>query len=187
MKKVDFRKRLCYSTIAILSLFAVCGNSLHATTDTGPGDVLMVNDSRQSLRESIGRTMAPDFTLAPVDDLVGSWIIDQVKIKKTVNGVSSENTHSLKLKQQFKSFTDCPKKITFTADRKVIFEYDDRDPSEGSYTVEGNQITRTMPIAVLTYEYTITDANKIQMLYLFDYERGNERITEEYTFFGTKQ
>jgi len=177
-KKLRFRKRLCCS-VAALSWFAMCGN-MHAADN--------VLKSVQDVKSGI---TAPDFTLAANEDLVGTWIIDQVTIKKTVNDVPSEKTYSLKQRQKIESFADCPKKIIFKADGKMIFEYDGKEASEDSYTVEGNQIIRMTPAALYKYEYTITDANKIQLLYSIDYvhNSGNkiDRITEEYTFSGTKQ
>lgn len=176
-RKCFKRKRCYYPIIAALSLFAVCSN-LHAS-----------DKALQGVQEMGTEATATNLALATADDLVGTWIIDQVKVKKTVNDVSSENTYSPK--QRFKSFTDCPNKITFTTDGKVIFEYNDKDPSEDAYTVKGNRITRMTPIAWLNYEYTITAANKIQLLYSVDYVRYSDdnknSITEEYTFFGTKE
>lgn len=179
-KKFSFRKRLCCSVAAILSLFAVCGHHLYAA-----------NNASQGVQEAKAGVTAPNFTPAAMDGLEGAWRIDQVKVKKTVNGASSENTYSLKLKQKIESFADCPKKMTFTADGKVIFEYNDKAPSEGSYKVEGNQILRKTPVAGYEYEFVFTDTNKIQLLYSIDYVRnsGNnvDQITEEYTYFGTKE
>ena len=177
-KKLRFRKRLCCS-MAALSLFAVCSNLRAA------------NNTLQDVQEVKSGVTAPDFILAATDDLVGTWIIDQVTIKKTVNDVPSEKTYSLKQRQKIESFADCPQKIIFKVDGKMIFEYDGKEASEDSYTVEGNQITRMTPVAGFNYEYTITDANKIELRYSIDYvhNSGNnvDRITEEYTFFGTKQ
>lgn len=173
-EKMNFRKRLCCSVAAIMSL-VMCGGNLYAANNALP--------------ETAAGTTAPGIALAPADELTGTWIIDQVKIKKTVNGISSENTYSRN--QRFESFADCPNKITFTADGKVRFEYAGKDPQEDSYTVESDRITRMTPAAWFEYEYTLTDANKIQLVYSVDYVRYpndvRNEITEEYTFFGTKE
>lgn len=164
----------------IISLGTVFGNSMYAA-----------NDASQSAEESLGGTVSAALALAAADDLVGTWVIDQVKIKKTENSSSSERTYSKN--QQFESKADCPKKITFTADGKVIFEYDNKDPHEARYKVEGNKITRMTFVAGYEYEYTLTDANKIQLLYSISYAHslGDNteliNVTEECTFFGTKQ
>ena len=121
-------------------------------------------------------------------NLVGTWVINQVKIKKMVNDVSSEKTYSMK--QRFASFIDCPQKITFTADKKVIFEYYGKKTSEDTYSVEGNKIKRETPIAGYEYEYSIID-NKIQIYYIVSYlshyTDGTDWIKEEYTLYGTKE
>ena len=124
------------------------------------------------------------------NNLVGTWRFDQVKVKKTVNGVSSEKTYSMK--QSFDIFAECPQKITFTADNKIIFEFSDMAPKEGTYSTEGNIIKRLTPEAPYEYKYTITEANVIQLIYSVNYrynhrDRRQDKITEECTFYGYKE
>ena len=122
-------------------------------------------------------------------NLEGTWRIDQIKVKRTVNNVSSEKTYNSR--QRIDLFADCPQKITFTTDKKIIFEYNDKEPSEGTFTIEGNKIKRILSAEVLEYEYSITD-NKIQLLYSINYvyshNKGkSEVIIENCTFQGTKE
>jgi len=124
------------------------------------------------------------------NDLEGSWRIDQIKVKKTVNNVSSEKTISTR--QRIDLFADCPNKITFSADNKIIFEYNDKEPSEGSYIIEGNKVIRMISTANIEYEFIKTEPNKIQFLYYIDYFHNHEdkqmdEIREECTFYGTKE
>lgn len=54
MKKQSFRKRLCCSIAAVLSLFAICGNNLHAATNSKPGNVpVIANNSPLSVQVEI--------------------------------------------------------------------------------------------------------------------------------------
>lgn len=62
-KKLHFRKRLYCSVIAILSLFAVCSNSLYAANNSGQGGILIdANDSQCNAQEVKVGDKAPDFT-----------------------------------------------------------------------------------------------------------------------------
>lgn len=176
------RKKTCCRAsamviIAMLSLSALCNNNAQMSEYRA---VLSMQDGVKT------EVVAPISAFAVSDDaLTGTWTIDRVKVKKTVDGVSSENTYSLK--QKFETFIPCPKKITFGADGKTVFEYENRvveGPFE--YTVEGNQIKRMVPVAVYTYEYTITDTGELQLVYSIDYARNSTSIVEEYTYFGTK-
>jgi len=122
-------------------------------------------------------------------NLTGTWNINQVTIKKTVNGVVSENTYSMG--DRFDIFADCPQRITFKAGNIVVFEYDDRDkPSrEAPYTIQGNKIIRRAPTVSFVYEYTITGSDSIQLIYSVNYyynhpDGRTDKITEESTFHG---
>lgn len=58
MKNLSFRKRLYCSVIAILSMFAVCGNHLHAAVNgSESGDVSMAVQQGPKVGD-----IAPDFT-----------------------------------------------------------------------------------------------------------------------------
>ena len=123
-------------------------------------------------------------------NIEGIWVINQVKVKKTINGVTTENTYSMK--QHFDSFTACPQKITFAADNKIIFEFSDMVSNEGTYTIEGNIITRLAPEAPYEYKYSITNSNEIQLIYSVNYlynhkDRTQDKITEECTFYGYRE
>ena len=123
-------------------------------------------------------------------NLEGTWVINQIKVKKTVNGVSSEKTYSMK--QQFDIFAECPQKISFTADNKIIFEFSDMAPGEGTYTTEGNIINRLTPEAPYEYKYTLTDTNSIQLFHSVNFrynhkDRTQDKITEEYIFYGYRE
>ena len=131
-------------------------------------------------------------------NLEGTWVIDSVMVKKTVNNVVeiAGNIHSIN--DLFEMFAECPLTITFTADKKIIVEPKGKEPgetpsqSEGTYVVEGNKITRNISIAGIEYEYIITEKNKIQLLHSigYSYNHGHgriDKITEEYTFYGTKK
>ena len=123
-------------------------------------------------------------------NLTGTWNINQVTIKKTVNGVVSENTYSMG--ESFDIFADCPQRITFKAGNTVVFEYDDRASREAPYTVEGNIITRMAPQAFYRYKYTITGSNSIQLVYSINYSYNHpdgrtDRITEQSTFHGYRK
>ena len=100
---------------------------------------------------------------AQTTNLKGTWVIEQVKIKKTVNGIVSEKTYSIS--ESFDMFAECIEKITFTSDNRVIVERKGKGanekPSEGTYTVEGNMITRMIPESNVIYEYEITETNNI--------------------------
>lgn len=160
-------------TIAVLSLSALCNNA-------------QASNNVSNVQEVKAGIVNPISALAPADDvLAGTWTIDRVKVKKTVDGVSSENTYSLK--QKFETFVPCPKKITFGTDGKAVFEYADHTTGPDEYTVEGRQVKVMVPVAVYTYEYTITDAGKIQLVYSISYNRNSTSIVEEYTYFGTKK
>ncbi len=174
MKKKTCRKS-AMATMAVLSLSMLCNN------------VQASDDAVLSVQEVKAEVAAPNPTLALADDvLVGAWTINRVKVKKTVDHVSSEKTYSLK--QKFETFYPCPKKITFTADRKAIFEYNDnRVSGPDEYTVEGNQIKVMVPVAVYTYEYTITETGELQLINSVSYNRNSTSIVEEYTYFGTKK
>ena len=134
------------------------------------------------------------FIFAQTTNLEGEWVIEQVKIKKTVNSVVSENTYSIS--ESFDMFAECIGKITFTSDNQVIVERKgksaDEEPNTGTYTVEGNKITRMIPEMNKEYKYEITETNEIQLLYSFDYfynhgQNRIDKITEECTFYGTKK
>ena len=120
-------------------------------------------------------------------DLTGTWNINQVTIKKTVNGVVSENTYSMG--DSFDIFADCPQRITFKDGNSIVFEYDDKASHEAPYTIEGNRITRMAPQASYKYIYTITGSDSIQLIYSVDYycnhsDGRTDKITEESTFHG---
>jgi len=126
--------------------------------------------------------------------LEGVWNIESVKIKKTVNGVVSENTYAIS--ESFDMFAECPAKITFTSDNQIIVERKGksagRKPSVEPYTVEGNIISRMASASIISYKYEITETNKIQLLYFIDYYYNHgqnriDKITEECTFYGTRK
>ena len=175
MRDFRFKKRLYCSTVAFLSLLAVYGNGLHASNSNDP----VVASGNYAVMESME---------VQESALIGTWMVNEVKIKKTVNGLSSEKTHSTR--GRVDSFVDCPQKITFMSDNKMIFEFASREPVEGTFTVEGNKIIRSIPSANYEYEYSVVD-NKVQLIYSIDYVYNHEdgtvdKITEECTFFGTK-
>ena len=123
-------------------------------------------------------------------DLTGTWNINQVTIKKTVNGTVSENTYSIK--DRFESFAGCPQKITFKAGNLIVFEYDGKTSREDSYAIEGDRITRMAPTAHFVYQYAITGANRIQLIYSIDYyynhpDGRTDKITEVSTYHGNRE
>ena len=135
----------------------------------------------------IGITFA---TNGQTTNVEGTWVIDQVKLKKTVNGVATENTYSMM--QRFDAFIECPQKITFAADNKIVFEYRENEPKEDTYLIEGDLIRRLTPEAPYEYRYTITNTDKIQLHhsvnYLYNYEdKRSDKITEEYTYYGNRK
>ena len=135
----------------------------------------------------LGTAIAADGQSA---NLTGTWNIDQVTVRKTVNGVVSENTYLMT--ESFEIFAECPKKITFKAGNKVVFESDGRKPREDEYTVEGNRITRMASIAHYEYEFAITEANNIQLIYSINYfynhaDGRTDKITEYCTFRGHRE
>ena len=105
-------------------------------------------------------------------DLLGTWTINRVKVKKTVDGVSSERTYSAG--QKVESFNESPKRVTFSADGNSV------------YTVEGNQIKRMIMVAVLTYDYKVMPSGELQLVTTVSYARDSHSIDEEYTYYGTK-
>ena len=122
--------------------------------------------------------------------LEGVWTIDQIKIKKTINGVAAEKTYSTR--ERIESFASCPQKVTFKAGNKVVFEYSGQEPREEEYTVEGNKIKIFTAAAMLEYEFTIMGTNTISLTHSVDYvynhdNRPTDKIKEEYTFNGNKQ
>ena len=135
----------------------------------------------------IGITFAANGQTANVE---GTWVIDQVKFKKTVYGVTTEKTYSMT--QHFDAFIECPQKITFTDNNKIIFEYRENEPKEGTYLIEGDLIRRITAEAPYEYRYTITDTGKIQLHhsvnYLYNYGDGlSDKITEEYSYYGYRK
>lgn len=63
-KKLNFRKRLYCSVVAILSLFAVGSNSLYAANNSGSeGIPIDVNNSQRNAQEVKVGDKAPDFTV----------------------------------------------------------------------------------------------------------------------------
>jgi len=135
----------------------------------------------------IGITIAAN---GQTTNLQGTWVIDQVKLKKTINGETTEKTYSMRLR--FDVFVECPQKITFANDNKVIFEYRDNEPKEETYLIEGDIIKRFTAEAPYEYRYTITDTDKIQLHqtvnYLYNYEdRRSDKISEEYIYYGYRQ
>ena len=123
-------------------------------------------------------------------NLKGTWNIDQVKIKKTVNGVATEKTYSTR--ERIESFVSCPQKVTFKADNKVIFEYSGQEPRESEYIIEGGKVKIMTAAAAYEYGYAITGTNAISLTrsVSYSYNRDNEpsdKITEEYTFQGHKE
>lgn len=121
-----------------------------------------------------------------VSDLLGTWTVNRVKVKKTVDGVSSENTYSAG--QRFETFVPCPKKVTFSADGNSVFEYDNgKTDGPFEYTVEGDQIKRMDPAAVYTYKYTVTNGGELQLVVSISYARDSKPIEEEYTYYAMKK
>ena len=121
--------------------------------------------------------------------LEGAWIIEQVKIKKTVNGVAAEKTYSKG--ERIESFISCPQKVTFKAGNKVVFEYSGQESLEAEYTVEGNKIKIKNIEAMLEYGFTITGTNTINLTYSIDYvynrdNQPSDKIKEEFIFYGNK-
>ena len=122
--------------------------------------------------------------------LKGTWVIEQVTIKKTVNGVVSEKTYSMK--DRIESFVECPQKITFAADNKAIFEYHDRGTHEYRCEIEIYTVKIINPLSVREYGYTITEAGNIMLTntidYVYNHENGQvDKITEEYIYRGHKE
>ena len=119
-------------------------------------------------------------------DLLGTWTINRVKVKKTVDGVSSERTYSAG--QKVESFNESPKQVTFSADGNSVFEYENgKTDGPFEYTVEGNQIKRMIMVAVLTYDYKVTPSGELQLVTTVSYARDSHSIDEEYTYYGTKR
>ena len=125
--------------------------------------------------------------LSPADgDLLGTWTIDRVKVKKTVGGVSSENIYSSG--QRFETFIPCPKKVTFSADGNSVFEYDNgKTDGPFEYTVEGDQIKRMIQVAVYTYKYTGTNNGELQLVVSVRHAGDSGLVEEEYTYYATKK
>lgn len=96
MKKQSFRKRLCCSVAAVLSLFAICGNNLHATGGCGPGDVSMVTNS--SL-QSVGSKKASKLKLTGSDGK-NVRIADFPDRYIVINYWSSSSQESLEMKAE---------------------------------------------------------------------------------------
>ncbi len=106
MTNLKFRKRLCCSATALLSLFAVCSTNLHAT-----------NDSPQNAQESRIGKAAPEFTLTSADGKKIS-LSDHITYYVMLNFHSSSaesrkvNADIAKLKEQYKNadiaFIDIP-------------------------------------------------------------------------------
>ena len=109
-----------------------------------------------------------------------------MKVKKTVGGVSSENTYSAG--QRFKTFDECPKKVTFSADGNSVFEYENgKTDGPFKYTVEGDQIKRMIVVAVYTYKYTVTNSGELQLVTSIRHAGDSGPVEEEYTYYATKK
>lgn len=136
--------------------------------------------------ESANLAVPPSGSAVAVSDLLGTWTVNRVKVKKTVGGVSSENTYSSG--QRFETFVPCPKKVTFSADGNSVFEYDNgKTDGPFEYTVEGDQIKRMDPAAVYTYKYTVTNGGELQLVVSISYARDSKPIEEEYTYYAMKK
>ena len=121
-----------------------------------------------------------------VSDLLGTWTVNRVKVKKTVDGVSSEKTYLAG--QKVEAFNESPKKVTFSADGNSVFEYENgKTDGPFEYTVEGNQIKRMIMVAVLTYDYKVTASGELQLVTTVSYTRDSHSIDEEYTYYGMKR
>ena len=152
--------------------------------------VALFHDVRASEPALSGRdasALAPLPNPAVADgDLLGTWTINRVKVKKTVDGVSSERTYSAG--QKVEAFNESPKKVTFSADGNSVFEYENgKTDGPFEYTVEGNQIKRMIMVAVLTYDYKVTPSGELQLVTTVSYARDSHSIDEEYTYYGTKR
>lgn len=174
MKREKKCRKSAMVVIGVLSLSA-----LYNYVQASDGTVLSVQEMKVGAVDPISALSVSD------DALKGTWTIDRVKVKKTVDGVPSEKTYSLS--QKFETFIPCPRKITFAADGKAVFEYGDRSTGPDEYTVEGRQVKVMVPVAVYTYEYAITDAGELQLVYTIDYTRNSTSIVEEYTYFGIRK
>lgn len=136
--------------------------------------------------ENVNLTEPSFGSAVAVSDLLGTWTVNRVKVKKTVGGVSSENTYSSG--QRFETFIPCPKKVTFSADGNSVFEYDNgKTDGPFEYTVEGDQIKRMIMVAVYTYKYTITNSGELQLVTSIRHAGDSGPVEEEYTYYATKK
>lgn len=119
------------------------------------------------------------------NELEGTWRIDRVIIKKTVNDVESVKTYYLS--QDFKSFIKCPQKVAITSD-EIIFEYKNGDMDYSPYLIKDDKIQRLFNSAIFDYEYNISGKNQIQLKNSTNYVNdGTENVKEEYTLYGHRE
>lgn len=175
MKKRRISGRTFAMALAATTFFAAPSHDAWASSPDASG-----RNGEASLRAPLSSPAVSD------DDLLGTWTINRVKVKKTVDGVSSERTYSAG--QKVESFNESPKRVTFSADGNSVFEYENgKTDGPFEYTVEGNQIKRMIMVAVLTYDYKVTPSGELQLVNSISYARDSHSIVEEYTYYGTKR
>ena len=175
MKKRRISGRTFAMALAATTFFAAPSHDAWASSPDASG-----RNGEASLRAPLSNPAVSD------GDLLGTWTINRVKVKKTVDGVSSERTYSAG--QKVESFNESPKRVTFSADGNSVFEYENgKTDGPFEYTVEGNQINRMDPAATYNYKYTITPSGELQLVVSVSYSRDSQSIVEIYTYYGTKR
>ena len=106
-----------------------------------------------------------------VSDLLGTWTVDRVKVKKTVDGVSSENTYSAG--QRFETFIPCPQKWSFINSKELEMSFEDGRKEVLEYRLGDGQFTINCLGANFQYSYSIDNA---MMTLTSTFEYGNNKV-----------
>lgn len=94
--------------------------------------------------------------LSPADgDLLGTWTIDRVKVKKTVGGVSSENIYSSG--QRFETIIPCPQRWRIINSKELEMYFEDGRKEVLEYELGDGHIAINCLGAIFHYSYSVNN------------------------------
>ncbi|PNE27932.1 hypothetical protein BHU09_09895 [Tannerella sp. oral taxon 808] len=104
-----------------------------------------------------------------VSDLLGTWTVNRVKVKRTVDGVSSESTYSAG--QRFETFIPCPQRWRVINSKELELSFEDGRKEVLEYRLGDGQFTINYLGADFQYSYSVNNAS---MTLTSTFEYGNK-------------
>ena len=162
MKKRRISGRTFAMALAATTFFAAPSHDAWASSPDASG-----RNGEASLRAPLSSPAAVD------GDLLGTWTINRVKVKKTVDGVSSERTYSAG--QKVESFIPCPQRWRMMNSKELEMYFEDGRKEVLEYKLGDGQFSINSLGAIFDYSYSV-NGNTMTLTSTFKYGKEEEQL-----------